>query len=110
MCAVRQNSIYWKSRPFASGAGHVRIDPASELDPQRGTLQLELLAKPSFQVTAVTVRHVAQRIAVNHDDGRVGAALVRVTQLGTLIAGTRRSLPFDRGPQRTGQARRGQAA
>src|SRR6267154_2514882 len=108
MCAVRQNSIYWKSRPFASVARHVRIDPGSEFDPQRGTLQLELLAKPSFQVTAVTVRHVAQGIAVNHDHGRIGPSLVRVTQYGALIAGARRNLPLDRGPQRTGQAGRGQ--
>src|SRR5437879_13003954 len=110
MCAVRQNSIYWKRRPFTSALPCIRIDSATEFDPQRGPPQPELLAKPSLQVAPVTIGHVPQGIAVNHDQGRIGATLVRIPQSGAHVAGARRLLPFNSGPQRPGQLTRGQAA
>src|SRR5882757_3699661 len=103
MCAVRQNSIYLKSPPFASAPRRKRIAAAAELDSQRRSLQLELLAKPAFQVSPVGLRHMLERVAVNYDQRRVGPTLVRIAQLGPKIAGTRRILTFDRSTQRTGQ-------
>src|SRR3990172_12076319 len=88
------------SRGWRSGVG---IAPALELDLERGTLQFESVAEKSFQIAAIAVGHVLQRVAVDDDARRVGAALVRITQLRPDEPRPRRLLPGDRGPPPPGQ-------
>ena len=83
-----------------------RILRRAHLDPQRRAGELEVLAKAPFEVALVGVGDVLERVAVDHDDRRVHAALVRVAQLRPEGAGALRRLVLDRLLQQPRQHRR----
>src|SRR5690606_7838409 len=58
-----------------------------EFDAQGRAGELEVLAEPPFQEALVGIADVFERIAVDDDDRRVLATLVRIAQLGTEGAG-----------------------
>ena len=59
--------------------------------------------KVAFEEAFVGVRHVFQRVAMNHDDGRIHAALVGVTHFRPVHADLLRRLESDRLLQQAGQ-------
>ena len=61
----------------------IRICRHVELDLQRSSLQSEDLAKVMLQIAPIRLGDLVQRIAMNHDQGRIAAALVRIAQLWT---------------------------
>src|ERR1700761_5385123 len=78
----------------------------AQFDTQRRADQRKRIAEMLFQITLVWVADRFQRVAVDHDDRRVHAALVRVAQLRTDRALAARLLLFDGLDQRAGQLRR----
>src|SRR5690606_41272399 len=69
----------------------IRIMGRLEFDAQRRAVQLEGAAETGFQIAPVRVRNRVQRIAVDDDERRVLAALVRIAHLGAenTLAGRR---------------------
>ena len=64
--------------------------------------------KKPLQITAIAVRQAVELIAVNHDDRRIHAPLVRIAQLGTENSVPRRRLPAVAAIKRPRELRRGQ--
>ena len=69
---------------LTTSCGGVRIWVCADLElyPKGRSPQFERVAEEMFQVPAIGVRDVAQRGAVDDDQRRVDAPLVRVAQLG----------------------------
>ena len=65
----------------------IRIFAHVVLNPQRRALQVEGFAEGLREVAGVAVGHMLQRIAVNHDHGRVHAALVGIAHFRAYQAG-----------------------
>ena len=70
-------------------------------------MQVEGFAEGLREVAGVAVGHVLQRIAVNHDHGRVHAALVGIAHFRAHQAGAGGLLAFDGRLQHTGDFGRG---
>src|SRR5471030_2027496 len=60
-----------------------RILTRAQFNPQRRADQRKRIAEMLLQITLVRIAHRFQRIAVDDDDRRVHAALVRIAQLRT---------------------------
>lgn len=67
----------------------------AELDAKRRAGEVELLAEEAFEIAAVAFADVLEGVAVNHDDRRIRAALVREAGLRTAAAGARGLLALD---------------
>src|SRR2546423_153749 len=67
------------------------IGAGAQLDAHRRALQLENLAKRVLQVALVRGFHSVQAAAVDDDDGRIGATLVRIAHLGAEAPRERRA-------------------
>src|SRR3990170_6471277 len=99
----------WRARARNSSVPlfHIRVASAAQFDPKRRAFQLERVPEPRLEIPPVAVRDGVERIAMDDDHRRVHPALVRVTQLGTYEATTRRRLLFDGCLQFARQPRRG---
>src|SRR4051794_17432475 len=80
----------------------------TQFDTQRRPNQVEGVAEMLLQEAFVRLTDGIERIAVDDDDGRILAALVRVAHLRAGAALALGLLLFDRFLQRAGQARRRQ--
>src|SRR5688572_27470432 len=84
------------------------VGRGAQLDAHGGADQLEDLAERVLEVALVGVLHVVQAAAVDHDDGGVHPALVRIAHLGTEAPRPRGLLLFDRDLQRARELGRGE--
>src|SRR5690606_6852576 len=79
------------------------VPAGAQLDAQWSSLERQALAKPSLKIALVALADLVQRAAVDHDDRRVLAALVRVAHLGADRPVARRRLVLDGGDQVAGE-------
>ncbi len=87
-----------------------RVVRSLHFDAQGRAHQVEFLAEPSFEETLVGIGDVLERIAVDHDHGRVHATLVGVPHLGAEHARALGGLELHRLQQQPGQHRGGHLA
>src|SRR3954447_640125 len=66
----------------ACGCGGIRISTGIELYPEGGAAQFERFGKEMFQIALVPGRYMRQSGAVDHDQRRILATLVRIAELG----------------------------
>ena len=81
----------------------VRIVGGLQFDAQRCTHKIKGLAEPAFKKAFVSIGDMLQGIAMDHDDRRVHATLMRITQFRTEHAAFLGGLELNRLQQNAGQ-------
>src|SRR5262244_3723691 len=78
--------FYTIGLPPRGGSLSIRIGSAPELDAQGCALQFESVPEKTFQIAAIALRNIVERVAVDDDTRRVSTALMGVAQLRAAIA------------------------